>query len=82
MACVAFVVLSGKNDDPDFGRSIQQIRDECEPLVRTVRVRRQTQVNQGKAGYTPELPEQLLAMGAGMAGDDFERTIERQAQGV
>ena len=82
VAGVAGIALAGENDDLDIRGQLEQLGNQGESFVRAVRERRQAQVNQREIGNAAQLTQQLRAVRAGMAGDDFECDAHRKAQRV
>jgi hypothetical protein len=81
-AGVAGVILSRQNHDLDTRREIQQVGNQPEPLVRTMRERWQSQVDQCEFGQPAELPEELRAVWPRVTGDDLEGCAHRETQSV
>ena len=80
VAGVVIAVLAGEDDDLHLRRMGQKFADQRETFIRTVRLRRQTEVDQRHLRRLAQLPEQRQAVRAGMAGDDVELRRERMAQ--
>ena len=80
VAGVVIAVLAGENDDFHLRRMGQKLADQRETFIRTVRLRRQTKVDQCYLRRLAQLPEQRQAVRSGMAGDDVELRRERMAQ--
>ena len=79
---IVFAVLAGEDDDLHVRRMRQQVADQRETLVGTVRLRRQPEIDEGQLRRLAQLPEQRQAMRTGVAGDDVEFRREGMAQGV
>ena len=62
VAGVVSITLPREDDDLDFWRQFQQIRNEGKAFVRAVWQRRQPEVNQSKLGGAAQLLKQLGAM--------------------
>ena len=80
VAGIVIAVLAGEDDDLHLRRMGQQFADQRETFVRTVRLRRQTKVDQRRLRRLAQLPEQCQAVRAGVAGDDVELRREGMAQ--
>ena len=80
MAGIVIAVLAGEDDDLHLRRVGQQFADQGETFVRTVRLRRQPEVDQRRLRRLAQLPEQRQAVRAGMAGNDVEFRREGMAQ--
>jgi hypothetical protein len=62
MPCVRLFALPGKHDDLHAGRMRNELGHEAEPLVRTMRRRRQAEIDQRERWRVVELPEQALRL--------------------
>ncbi len=81
-ACVAGIVvavLAGKDDDLHVRRMGEQVADQREAFIGTVRQWWQAEVDQRRLRRLAQLPEQRQAMRAGMAGDHVKLRREGMA---
>jgi hypothetical protein len=75
-------VLAGKDDDLHVRRMGEQVADQREAFIGTVRQWWQAEVDQRRLRRLAQLPEQRQAMRAGMAGDHVKLRREGMAQGI
>jgi hypothetical protein len=82
MARIAVIVLSGEDDDADRRGQLEQLGNQRETLIRTMRQGRQAEVDQGHFRQPAQLPDKLQAMRTRMAADDLEERAHRQPEAV
>jgi hypothetical protein len=63
MTRVAVVALPGEDDDADLRGGLEQVGNQRKTLVRTMRHRRQAEVDQRQIRRSAQLPKQLQACG-------------------
>jgi hypothetical protein len=82
VARVGGVVLTGEHEDLHAGGMREQVGDELEALVGTVRHRRQAEVDQRELGRLGQLAQQLDGVLARVAGKHLEVRAKREGEGL
>jgi hypothetical protein len=82
MTRVALVALPGEDDDADIRGGLEQVGNQRQPLVGTMRDRRQAEVDQRQRWRSSQLSQQLHAMRTRVTGNHFKERTHRKTQGV
>jgi hypothetical protein len=82
MARITVIALAGEDNDANLWRHFQQVGNQRKTLIRAMRRRWQSEVNQRQFRRSAQLSKQLQAVRARMAGNHFKQRRHRKTQAV